>query len=620
MIVRPLISPTGDRLTVGTRGHNVGVSDGWSISDGYFDIDGGWHQTAESTRNALREAMGTPVEGPPLWFVAQGEKQALWNSCWIHLDDGRIIGPQSELADDLPIGYHDLVPVEGGPTTRLIIHPISCPPIPSEWGLAAQIYALWSDHSWGIGDLGDLRRLAESLDLAGGRVILVSPLHQPAPSWPQGDSPYYPSSRRAWNPLLLDMDLPTPPDLVCTPDSLIDRDAVWAAKRAVLDALHRQSEGRQSEDRQTQDRQTQDRQTQDCQTQERQSERRSPQPDSIALWNALCDEYGAEWRNWPEEWRRFDLDALTARLEHDPGFAARADFHQWCQSRVGQQLDRIAKTGVDIIGDLAVGFSPGGADAWEYQDLLALDARIGAPPDPFSASGQDWGIPPFIPWRVRNALYQPFIDTIRAALRGVQGLRMDHVMGLFRQFWVPAGCQAAEGAYVTFPAHELMSIICIEATRAGAYVVGEDLGTVEPSVRKRLAERNIAGTRVLWFEDDPPSQWPVHCMATVTTHDLPTVAGVLSGTDGGTEQQLRLAEVAPGNVAAAVIAEVHAALLAAPPKVRLLSMDDLSASTERPNHPGTVDVPNWRRRLPLRVDAIVLPHHHSRRSDTQDEP
>ena len=586
----------------------MGVSDVWSISDGYFDIDGGWHQTAESTRNALREAMGTPVEGPPLWFVEQGETPALWNPCRIHLEDGRIIGPVSELPGDLPIGYHDLEPVEGGPTTRLIIHPLSCPPIPSEWGLAAQIYALWSDHSWGMGDLGDLRRLAESLDVAGGRVILVSPLHQPAPSWPQGDSPYYPSSRRAWNPLLLDMDLPTPPDLVCTPESLIDRDAVWAAKRAVLDALHRQ-EQRQSEQRQSEQRQSE----------QLQSEHAPSQPDSIALWNALCDEYGAEWRVWPEEWRRFDADALTARLQHDPDFAARADFHQWCQGRVGEQLDRIAQTGVDLIGDLAVGFSPGGADAWEYQDLLALDARIGAPPDPFSAGGQDWGIPPFIPWRVRNALYQPFIDTIRAALRGVRGLRMDHVMGLFRQFWVPAGCHPADGAYVTFPANELMSIICIEATRAGAYVVGEDLGTVEPEVRKRLAERNIAGTRVLWFEDDPLSQWPVHCMATVTTHDLPTVAGVLSGTDGDAEKQLRLAEVAPGNVAAVVIAEVHAALLAAPPKIRLLSMDDLSASRERPNHPGTVDVPNWRRRLPLRVDEIVLPHHHSRRSEHQDD-
>jgi len=446
-----------------------------------------------------------------------------------------------------------------------------------------QTYSLWSERSWGIGDLGDLAALARSVRSAGGSAVLVSPLHQPAPSWPQSDSPYYPSSRRAWNPLLLAMEQERPPELECEPRGLIDRDAVWAEKRKALTSVYERSEAASG------------------------SATIPGAPWTVALWNALCDELGAEWRDWPDPWRRFDAAALSARLDGDPAFAERARFHHWCQSLIADQLAEVAAIGVDVIGDLAVGFCPGGADAWEYQDLIALDVRIGAPPDPFSVDGQEWGIPPFIPWRIRAARFQPFIDTIRAALRGVHGLRIDHVMGLFRQFWVPAGGTPADGAYVEFPADELLAIICLEATRANAYVVGEDLGTVEPRVRERLAECHIAGTRVFWFEDEQPSTWPESCLATVTTHDLPTIAGVLSGADGDDEQRDRLAEIALAVSPAAVITLVHEALLAAPSRLRLLAADDLCAATERPNRPGTVDGPNWRRRLPFPVDKIPMP-------------
>ena len=559
------------------------MPDEWSISDGYFDVAGTWHETPAATRAALRAAMGDPQPGPPVWFVPAGTTPPLWNPCRIVLEDGHELDPVAALPADLPIGYHDLVPVDGGPATRLIVHPLSCPEIPTAWGVAVQTYALWSERSWGIGDLGDLATLAGAVRSAGGSVVLVSPLHQPAPSWPQADSPYYPSSRRAWNPLLLAMEQAPPDDLPCDPRGLIDRDAVWAAKRTALAARYAVMPEPSDDD--------------------------ACAPRTVALWNALCDEFGADWRDWPEPWHRFDPAALAARLEDDAGFVSRARFHQWCQALIGEQLDELTTTsGVDIIGDLAVGFAPGGADAWEYQDLLAMDMRIGAPPDPFSLDGQEWGIPPFIPWRVRNARFQPFIDTIRAALRGVHGLRIDHVMGLFRQFWVPAGGSPADGAYVEFPADELLAIICLEATRAKAYVVGEDLGTVEPRVRERLAECNIAGTRVFWFEDTPPSTWPVSCLATVTTHDLPTIAGVLSGADGDDDQRDRLAEVALAVSPAAVITLVHEALLAAPSRLRLLAADDLCAATERPNRPGTIDGPNWRRRLPFPVDKIPMPN------------
>ncbi len=556
------------------------VHDDWSISDGYFDVGGTWHATPEHTRAALRAAMGTPVAGPPLWFVAAGHSHQLLGPCGLVLEDGRVIAPSAVLPADLPIGYHDLVPADDGPTTRLIIHPARCPQIPDTWGLAAQLYALWTDQSWGIGDLADLGDLARRLEHAGGAAILVSPLHQPAPSLPQQDSPYYPSSRRAWNPLLLAMTDPVPEHLRCAADTLVDRDAVWTAKREALEVAFRRSD---------------------------ETSTAAGNPSVIACWNALCDEFGPRWRQWPEPWGRFDAAAVDARIHGDFEFAARVAFHDWCQTEIGHQLAALHATDVDLIGDLAVGFSPDGADGWEFQDLLALDVRIGAPPDPFSMDGQEWGIPPFTPWRLRNACYQPFIDTIRATLRGVHGLRIDHVMGLFRQFWIPAGSPAADGAYVAFPADDLLAIICIEATRAGAYVVGEDLGTVEPGVRERLAATNIAGTRVLWFEQDHPSSWPEHSLATITTHDLPTVAGVFHGTDGDADQRDRLAAVSGGTTVADVVADVHAALLAAPPRLRLLAMDDVCGAAERPNHPGTVDHVNWCRRLPLPVDQLVLP-------------
>ncbi|HEY4332445.1 MAG TPA: 4-alpha-glucanotransferase, partial [Ilumatobacteraceae bacterium] len=443
--------------------------------------------------------------------------------------------------------------------------------------VATQIYSMWSERSWGIGDLDDLLTLAEAVERAGGRAILVSPLHQPAP-WPhQEDSPYYPSSRRAWTPLLLGLHDPPPDELRLGDGELIDRSAVWTAKRRHLEQLFAQSTSP------------------------------PPVPHMVAIWNALCDEHGPNWLQWPADVRRPDTDVIAARLAADPDFAQRAAFHEWCQSLVEQQLARLTATGVAIIGDLALGFSPGGADAWEYQDLLALTMRVGAPPDPFSLEGQEWGIPPFIPWKLRDAWYEPFIATIRAALRGVGALRIDHVMGLFRQFWIPSGFPPSAGAYVHYDADELLAIICLEATRAGAFVVGEDLGTVAPGVRERLAECGIASTKVLWFEDEHPSNWPEEALATITTHDLATIAGVFAGTDGTEEQRDRLAIVTTAETVADAIDDAHRALLESPARLRLVSIDDLCAAPERPNHPGTIDRPNWRRRLPTAVTSIALP-------------
>lgn len=548
--------------------------DEWGITDGYLDVDGNWHQTSESTRQYLREQMGEPTPGRPLWFVEHGTEHELWGPNELRLEDGSSNGVVTRLDPDVPLGYHDLVPADGGHVTRLVVHPAMCPPLPRTWGVAAQVYSLWTSRSWGVGDLRDLRRLAERIVAAGGGALLTSPLHQPAPVLPQEDSPYYPSSRRALNPLLLAIDAPPPSRLRCDPERLIDRDEVWIAKRAVLEAefdAALAAGGLPAEE-----------------------------PDAVAWWNARCDVLGGDWSRWPQP-----------LPEHDDGHVERARFHHWLQDRLRSQLAEVTDTGILLIGDLAVGFSPGGADAYDYRECLAAGVRIGAPPDRFQPGGQEWGLPPFVPWRLRAQLYQPFIETVRACLRGMQGLRIDHVMGLFRQFWVPVGGTPRDGAYVRFPAEELLDIICLEATRADAFVVGEDLGTVEVGVRDALARRRVAGTRVLWFEEDPPSLWPADSLGTITTHDLPTIAQVVLGraTEGADpEVAARLRAVAPtADDPADTIRAAHTALLAAGSNLRLFTSDDLAGATEQPNHPGDRTQPNWRRLLPCPVDDLLAP-------------
>jgi 4-alpha-glucanotransferase len=545
--------------------------DDWGITDGYRDVHGGFHPTPEATRQQIRDLMGTPVPGRPMWFVPAGQTQPLWSECTVQLEAGGSVGPCAELPRDLPIGYHDLIPTDGGDHTRLVVHPPTCLPLPRMWGCAAQVYALWSDTSWGIGDLFDVRRLAASVVAAGGGAMLLSPLHQPAPTLPQEDSPYYPSSRRAWNPLLLGIDAPVPAHLRCSPDELIDRDEAWISKRSVLEAEFDAFLDTVAGD---------------------------PDPDAIARWNATSDLWSTDWRTWPDP---------VVRADADPEFRQRAQFHQWLQTKVDQQLADVRATGITLIGDLAVGFSPNGADASEFVDLLADGVCIGAPPDEFNPHGQRWGIPPFVPWRLKAQLYQPFIDTVRATLRGMGGLRMDHVMGLFRQYWVPDGQSPEHGAYVRFPARDLIAIIAIEATRAGAFVVGEDLGTVEPEVHQLMAEFGIAGTKVLWFEDEPPSEWPDQSLATITTHDLPTLAMVFDRerSDDDTEQQHLLAIVGDATDSEAATTAAHAALLASPAALRLMTTDDLAGATRQPNVPGTTDQPNWKVRLPLPVEQLL---------------
>lgn len=577
-----------------TNRHNGRVYDEWGIAHGYHDVDGRWHDTPPATRERLRAVLADAPAGDPLWFVEQGSTHQLHGRCRLIVEGDDDRGEIDALAPDVPLGYHRLEPCDGGPTTQLVVAPPRCPPPPHGWGVAAQVYSLWRATGWGIGDLRDVADLAQAVALRGGTAVLLSPLHAPAPTTPQEPSPYYPSSRRWLNPLLIAVDGDRPAELANQSAALIDRDRVWSAKRqALAERFEREAPDRTGDQR-------------GPDTAWRGWARaQGSELWQYATWCALADRHGACWQQWPAELRHPAGSAVADLALHDHAFARAVEFHAWLQWLAHPQLLATATAGVHLIADLAVGSSPDGADAWLHQDLLALDVRIGAPPDPFNAAGQDWGLPPFVPSRLRAARYQPLAAMVRAACAGMGGVRIDHVMGLFRQFWVPAGAAPADGAYVRMPADEMLAIVRLEATRAGAFVVGEDLGTVEPQVRTAMADSGMLGTKVWWF-DPRPEQWPRDNLATVTTHDLPTVAGVWTGTDGSAEMlaDLRTATADADDMTAAAVS-LHAQVAAGGCLLTLAALDDLAGCVERPNLPGTVGGANWRRRMPAASEQIL---------------
>ncbi|MBI4493329.1 MAG: 4-alpha-glucanotransferase [Chloroflexi bacterium] len=596
------------------------MTDAWGVDDGYYDATGTWRKTPAATRAAILAAMGLdpaaprpPVEAP-VRVVQPGQPGALDRPAELTLEDGTVLRAEAALPPDLPLGYHTLRPLDGGRPLRLIASPGRCylPPGLRTWGWAVQLPALRSGASWGMGDLADLRRLARwsRADLGAG-LVLVNPLHAAAPLLPQQPSPYFPSSRRYRNPLYLRIeDVPGAAALgveleplaragrALNADRRIDRDAVFRLKVQALERLWQSFPGDSAFDRY-------------CAEQ------------GEALWQfatfcALAEHHARGWRAWPAEHRRPDAPAV-ARFA-----AARADrvrCHQWLQWLVDQQLARVGAE-LLLVQDLPIGVDPEGADAWAWQDVLAPGVSVGAPPDAFNARGQGWGLPPFVPHKLRSAAYEPFIQTLRATLRHAGGLRVDHIMGLFRLFWIPAGASPVEGAYVRYPADELLAILALESQRAAAFVVGEDLGTVEQGVREQLAERRILSSRVLWFESRPPADYPLLALASVTTHDLPTVAGLWSGSDFRAQQALglpasdedferlraglrALTGYAREAEVGEVIVRVHRRLAEAPSLLLAATLEDALAVEERPNMPGTTaERPNWSLALPLPLEAI----------------
>lgn len=590
----------------------------WGIDTGYWDAAGQWREPPQGTLDAIATSLGVtagpPPPGPPLWFVRAGHGEWLQSPADLVLEDGTTRRGVDALPPDLPPGYHDLHPLDGGPTTRLVISPGRChlPPDLHTWGWAVQLYATRSARSWGHGDLGDLADLARWAAGQGAGTLALNPLHAVGPARPQQPSPYYPSSRQWRSPLYLRVEaVPGAEALGADLEALaaagralngggrIDRDAVWELKRKALEASFASAGEEPAFDAWL--------------------EEQGEPLTRFATWCTLAELHGNRWQSWPGELRRHDSPEV-AKVAAD--LARRVRFHAWLQWLLDGQVAR-AFAELPPINDLAVGFDPGGADGWAFQDVLALDMHVGAPPDEFNTRGQDWGLPPFDPWKLRAARYEPFIQTIRSALRHAGGLRVDHVMGLFRLFWIPEGTDPADGTFVRYDAAELLDLLALESHRARAFVVGEDLGTVEDEVRRELAERQVLSYRLLWFEPTATRDFPEQALAAVTTHDLPTVAGVwtrsdledqrsigmLPNKDGGTAVRNRLrqaAGVADDAPVEEVVVAAYDALAQAPSRVLIATLEDAAGVAERPNMPGTVDEwPNWSIPLPLTVEQLA---------------
>jgi len=561
------------------------------------------------------------------------------------------------LPADLALGYHTLSAGFGGTTATcpVIVTPEAAPLPPAlqhdrAWGLMAQLYSIRSCASWGVGDLADLADLAAwSGGELGAGFVLINPLHAAEPTAPMTPSPYLPVTRRFASPVYIRVeDVPelgsltpearTQVDAVAGParslntSDRIDRDASWTAKAAALRLVHAapRSAARQQayEDY--------------CGTE-------GAGLDDFALWSALAEAYGPDFTSWPD-----GLADPTGPAVHRER-VARADaidFYRWLQWVVNDQLGVAQQSALDagmglgIVHDLAVGVHPRGADAWALGDALARGVTVGAPPDQFNQLGQDWSQPPWRPDQLAEQGYAPYRDLLRTVLRHAGGLRVDHVIGLFRLWWVPAGLQASEGTYVSYDHEALIGILALEAQRAGAVVVGEDLGTVEPWVRDHLRERQLLGTSIVWFEkdwDNPttdadlpllPEEYRRLCLATVTTHDLPPTWGYLQGAHIDLRQRLGLltrtvaeerAEAAQeqsdlitamrgrglldpdADDPASVVAALHAWLALTPALLLGVSVPDLVGDLRPMNQPGTEnEYPNWRLSLADDSGRVVL--------------
>jgi len=614
----------------------------------WWDIDGGYHQIGTESKRALLTAMHLPATSrsefvdslarltlesvlPPTVTVQRQDPVTIplghSTPVWITLcrEDGSLERFQTQNGEitlpPQPIGRHRVLS-EDRPERicHLTVAPDACYLPPSllagerRFGIAAHLYALRSKGDQGIGDFTTLARFATEAARAGAATVGLNPMHA-LPQDRSRASPYHPSDRRFLDPIYIDVSgLPGGSNMP-SPKGQIDYQSVWNAKRAVLLGAFTHAERTAA----------------------------SPGLLRFATFEAIAETMGTSaWQTWPADLRHPDNSGVQV-------FAARHQqtvaFHAWMQRLADQQLAGAAASAsrdglsLGFYRDLAVGAAPDGAEAWSAQDTLMSGVSVGAPPDPFSAQGQIWCLPPPNPVAMRRDGYAAFNELLVANMRHAGALRIDHVMGLRRLFVVPDGAGAIDGAYVTYPLTDLLAQVALESHRARCLMVGEDLGTVPEGMSDRLAASNILSYSVLWFErrDDhirPPAEWRRLAAACVSTHDLPTLAGwwigadiaekrALSMLDDPDAEQTREAEKAAliallqeegllagdialsGSIPVAVAAAIHAFVSATPSLLTLVQADDLAGETVAVNLPGTdTERPNWRRRLDLDVSEL----------------
>jgi len=486
------------------------------------------------------------------------------------------------------------------------------------WGFMVQLYGLRSARNWGIGDFGDLRALIELAARLGAASVGVNPLHA------GGTSPYSPSSRHALNILYLDVE--ALPEFAQSPRArrlvssaafqrrlkalrnaqLVDYEGVRKLKLEVLGLLFKNK-----------------------------TYSLTKGAKAFALFEALREKLGDDWRRWPERYR--DPRSAAVRM-----FARkhrrRVAFHEYLQAAARRQLDSLQRRALELgmpIGlyvDLALGADAGGAEVWSDQEAFALEASCGAPPDEFNPKGQDWGLPPYNPRVLRARGYAPFIELLRANMPEGGALRMDHVMALTRLWWIPQGpsgeMRPPEGGYVHYPFEDLLAVLARESRQRRCMVIGEDLGTVTPEFRRALNQAGVLSYRPLLFEKDargeflPPQGYPREALTCVSTHDLPTWRGFFEAKDLSLREKLglsidpakekRIRQGEKEKLLAALKREgldglalsAHLFIARTPCKIMMVQPEDLFELAEQANLPGSIEGhPNWQRRLPLALEA-----------------
>ncbi len=573
------------------------------------------------------------------------------------------------LPADLAHGYHSLragLAGGAGAECALIAAPRGCfePQALRDgcrlWGVAVQLYTLRSRRNWGIGDFADLEEAVRRFAPAGASFIALSPLHALFPANPWHFSPYSPSSRHFVNVLYIAVErvpefaeCAEARDAVAAPEfqaelerlrvtAYVDYPGVAAAKLALFRMLFghftREHVPRDSARA----------------TQFRAWVAGRGEPLRLhALHDAIdghlrsLDAHGYwGWPAWPAELRDPSQAGVPA---FERAHADEVRFHEWLQWLAEEQLgaaQRLARDlgmAIGLYGDHAVGVNPSGSETWSDQALYRRSAGVGAPPDALALKGQDWGIPPLDPNVLKAEAYRPFRDLIAANMRHFGALRLDHIMALYRQWWVPVGLGAADGGYVHYPLDDLMSVLALESERRSCLVIGEDLGTVPREMSVAMDERTVYSYRVLLFEKHAdgrfrrPDEYPRRAMAAVTTHDLPTLAGYWSGNDIELRERLALypseqvrlhvlnerardreallaalasAGLAPGGTDAlrgeAPSRPVHIYLARSAAALVALQIEDLAGMTDPVNVPGTSDeYPNWQRKMNCGLEELL---------------
>jgi 4-alpha-glucanotransferase len=563
------------------------------------------------------------------------------------------------------LGYHRLrVEAAAHAVSSLIVAPAQCylPPEFSNrkyWGITAQLYAIKSRSNWGIGDFGDLRAVVDWLAASGADAIGLNPLHALFLDEPRDASPYSPNSRLFLNPLYL--DITAIPDFSESPKAhalldrsgmsdalraartgnLVDYQVVAATKLTVLNELYQQFGTKHS-----------------GQTDRRRLEFKKyiagagDELRRFTTFQMLSEHFGThEWTRWPIEFQDPASDDVTQLLRSGEHRVSFFQYLQWqCQSQLSAVADRTRESGMSLglYSDLAVSVASASADHWANQEIFVRDARVGAPPDPFNESGQEWGVVPLNPRHLRAAGYAHFSSLLRANMQCAGALRIDHVMGWQRLFIIPAGASAVDGAYVRFPLDDLLSIAALESRRNKCLLVGEDLGTVPAGFRKRMADANVLSCRILYFEQEHgsfhrPDELPELACVSAATHDLATLRGYWMGDDisaksrigifkSSEEKQRALVERArdkalllqalrkEGLLPDALGAQnaeriewtseisiaIHAFLARSRSRLFIAQMDDLGNERHQANLPGsTVEYPNWRRRLDRMLEELT---------------